>query len=96
MLLEVTTDVFVDTRAWYALADAWDADHDAAQSANEHLLAEGHGFVTTSSVLDSVVMLIRCHIHRGAVVRFWHTLQQLVDGHLLELLRVTDSQERRA
>jgi len=96
VLLEVTTDVFVDTRAWYALADAWDADHDAAQSANEHLLAEGHGFVTTSSVLDNVVMLIRSHIHRGAVVRFWHTLQQLVDGHLLELLRVTDSQERRA
>jgi predicted nucleic acid-binding protein len=92
----VTTDVFVDTRAWYALADAWDADHDTAQSANERLLAEGHGFVTTSSALDNAVVLIRCHIHRGAVVRFWHTLSQLVDGHLLELVRVTDSQERRA
>lgn len=89
-------DVFVDTWAWYALADAWDADHRAARSASERPLVEGHGSVTTNLVLDEAVTLVRYHIHDDAAVRFWHTLPQLVDGHLLELVRATDDQERGA
>ena len=33
--------VFVDTWAWYALADSADVDHKLAQSANEQLLNMG-------------------------------------------------------
>ena len=34
------TRVFVDTWAWYALADAADIDHDLARVANEQLLGD--------------------------------------------------------
>lgn len=86
----------MDTWAWYALADTTDADHEAARLTNERLLADGHTFLTTNFVLDEAVTLIRYHIHHAAAVRFWHTLQQLVDGHLLKLVRVSDHQESAA
>jgi predicted nucleic acid-binding protein len=41
--------VFVDTWAWYALADPNDADHELARLANDELLDAGHIFVTTIS-----------------------------------------------
>jgi len=34
--------VFVDTWAWYALADSSDTDHLLAQTANAELLDAGH------------------------------------------------------
>lgn len=46
------TPVFVDTWAWYALADRNDSDHLVAQLANEELLDAGHTFLTTNFVLD--------------------------------------------
>ena len=70
--------VFVDTWAWYALADVADADHKAAQQANEQLLDQGHTFVTTNFVLSETITLIRYHLHHAAAVRFWHALQELV------------------
>ena len=47
-------------------------------------------------MLDEAITLIRHHIHHAAAVRFWHTLQQLVDAGLVELVRVSDTHEAAA
>jgi predicted nucleic acid-binding protein len=85
--------VFVDTWAWYALADTRDRDHRPAQLANDQLLDQGYTFVTTNFVLDESITLIRYHIHHAAAVHFWHTLQQLADTGLVEIVRVSESHE---
>jgi len=88
--------VFVDTWAWYALADAADADHELAQLANEQLLSEGYTFVTTNFVLDEAVTLIRYKLDHSTAVRFRRTLQQLTDAGLVELVRVDEAHETAA
>jgi predicted nucleic acid-binding protein len=88
--------VFVDTWAWYALADSRDADHEAAQQANTRLIDQGHTFVTTNFVLAEAVTLIRYHLHHAAAVRFWHTLQELGAADLVELVRVSEAHESAA
>jgi predicted nucleic acid-binding protein len=88
--------IFVDTWAWYALADARDADHEVARQANERLIDQGHTFVITNFVLDEAVTLIRYHLHHKAAVRFWHTLHELIAAGLVELVRVNESHESAA
>jgi predicted nucleic acid-binding protein len=88
--------IFVDTWAWYALADTRDADHEAAQKANERLIDRGHTFVTTNFVLAEALTLIRYHLHHAAAVRFWHTLRDLIAAGLVELVRVSEPQEHAA
>lgn len=90
------SSVFVDTWAWYALADAADADHTLAQLANEQLLDEGYTFVTTNFVLAEAVTLIRYNLHHAAAVRFWHMLQQLIGAELVELVRIDETHEATA
>jgi len=85
--------IFVDTWAWYALTDSADADHSLAQLANEQLLDEGYTFVTTNFVLAEAVTLVRYNLHHSAAVRFWHTLQQLVEDELVEMVRVEEPDE---
>jgi predicted nucleic acid-binding protein len=77
--------VFVDTWAWYALADAADSDHAVAQLANEELLDGGVTFVIANLVLAEAITLIRYNLHHSAAVRFWYTLRQLIEGGLVEL-----------
>jgi len=85
--------VFVDTWAWYALADIADADHTLAKLLNEQLLDQGYTFVTTNFVLAETVTLIRYHLHHQAAVQFWKTLHILIDAELVQLVRVTESHE---
>jgi len=88
--------VFIDTWAWYALADATDADHAWAQAANDRLLNEGDVFVTTNFVLDEAITLIRYHLHHAAAVRFRQMVQQMADGSLVEVVRITEEHEANA
>ena len=88
--------VFVDTWAWYALADSADVDHKLAQLANERLLNEGHTFVTTNFVLDEAVTLILYRLNHTAAVAFRHTVQQLMEAGLVELMRVDETHEAAA
>ena len=90
------TAVFVDTWAWYALTDRADDDHLLAQLANEELLESGHTFVTTNFVLDETLTLIRYHVGHAAAVDFWRKLQQLIQGELVELVRVDENHEAAA
>jgi predicted nucleic acid-binding protein len=88
--------IFVDTWAWYALADIADADHMRAKIVNEQLLDQGHTFVTTNFVVSETLTLIRYHLHHQAAVRFWKTLHTLIDAELVQCVRVTESHEEAA
>jgi len=88
--------IFVDTWAWYALTDRNDADHLIAETANKQLLDEGHTFVTTNYVLSETVTLVRYKLYHEVAVQFWKTTRQLIESGLVELVRVSESQEDRA
>lgn len=88
--------IFVDTWAWYALADRVDADHILAKLLNEQLLDQGHTFVTTNFVLSETVTLIRYHLHHQAAIQFWEMLRTLIEAELLQFVRVTESHENAA
>lgn len=85
--------IFIDTWAWYALADTHDSDHIVAQLANEELLDAGYTFVTTNFVIDETLTLLRYNLGHAASVRFKHLLQDLITAHLVEYIRVDEPLE---
>lgn len=88
--------MFVDTWAWYALADAADHDHAIAETANAQWLDEGGLFVTTNYVLSESVTLIRYRLHHAAAVQYWRLIQQFIESELVELVRVSEIHEQTA
>jgi uncharacterized protein len=85
--------IFVDTWAWYALADTANTDHARAQTASHRLLNEGNIFVTTNFVLGEAITLIRYHLHHTAAVRSRQMVKQMVNGGLIEVVRITEEHE---
>ena len=66
--------MFVDTGAWYAVADASDRHHDDARRFYlEH--APSGRFVTTDLVVCETWALIAGHLGRTAALKFWDTLR---------------------
>lgn len=88
--------IFIDTWGWYALTDRNDSDHLIAEAANKQMIEEGHKFVTTNYVLSETVTLVRYKLYHAVAVQFWKTARQLIESGLVELVRVSESQEERA
>jgi len=68
--------IFVDTGAWYALADRSDRHHLTAAGffAEE---APGREWVTSSLVVAETWSLLAAHLGRPAALTFWETLRDL-------------------
>lgn len=82
--------VFVDTSAWYALADRKDPDHASVA----RVLGRWSGrLVTSNFVLDESVTLIRYRLGLAAARTFGETL---LDGSAARLVSITRADERRA
>jgi predicted nucleic acid-binding protein len=66
--------VFVDTGAWYALADSSDRHHDEAR---RFYLAQAPlgRLVTSDLVVSETWTLIGAHLGRAAALTFWDTLR---------------------
>ncbi len=88
--------VFVDTWAWYALADAADSDHARARTANELLLDEGVAYVTTNLVFAEALTLMRYRLHHPAALRFGRTVRQSAEAGLVQIVRVDEDHETAA
>ncbi|EDN67882.1 conserved hypothetical protein [Beggiatoa sp. PS] len=88
--------IFVDTWAWYALADKNDADHALAEKTNKQLLDEGYLFVTTNNILSESVTLIRYKLNHTIALKFWNLIQSLVKSGILEVVRVNEWHEQKA
>jgi predicted nucleic acid-binding protein len=64
---------FVDTSAFYALADASDRHHSAARKVYEELIGKEE-LITTDYVLLECWFLISHHLSRNAALKFWDFL----------------------
>lgn len=67
--------IFVDTGAWYAVADSSDRHHQVA-SAFYLANAASPGFVTSELVMAETWTLLSSHLGRAAALTFWDTLRQ--------------------
>lgn len=85
--------IFVDTWAWYALADAQDRDHELAQLAVEDIIERKAELVTTNFVLDEATTLIRYKLGHSAALKFRSTIRQLLQDELLSIYRISEAQE---
>lgn len=82
--------VFVDTGAWYALADNRDPDHaDAVSFLKQNTLP----LATTNFVLDETVTLLRVRLGWKAACDFG---EKIWKSNLLSLIRVKEEDEQNA
>jgi len=63
--------LFVDTSAWYAVADSGDRSNARAKA----ILSSGERLVTTDHVLVESWLLVRHRLGRTAALRFWEGLR---------------------
>lgn len=76
--------VFVDTSAWYAAADSFDASNARAQ----RWLSAGELLLTTDHVLAETWLLLRHRLGRPSAERFWTGLRS--SGVTLECVTPAD------
>ncbi len=72
------TKVFVDTSAFYALADESDRNHARARDTYEQLIKMN--LITTDYVLLECWFLIGWHLGRRQAIRFWDGLRTGIVG----------------
>lgn len=70
------TRLFVDTSAWYPLADAGHPDHQAVSEALRERIANGARIVTTNMVVAETQALILNRADRGVALAFLNAVHQ--------------------
>lgn len=66
--------LFVDTSAWFALADGSDQYHDRATEVFPELLRSNHNLVTTNLVVAETYILIRRSLGHRAAITFLESI----------------------
>jgi len=79
--------IFVDTSAWYALANERDINHPLARQ----FLDEDRWLVTTNFVIDETITLILIRVGHSQALSVG---EQLWKGQLASVVRVTRDDER--
>jgi len=77
---------FVDTSAFYALADTTDRHHSVARKVYEELVGKEE-LITTDYVLLECWFLISHHLGRNAALKFWDFLLSAALGVSRELCK---------
>jgi predicted nucleic acid-binding protein len=90
------SQAFVDTWAWVALVDKKDSDHEKAKSVNKKLLDQGYTFVTTNFVFGETVTMLRYRVSHASAIKYHQMLNEMVDGGLVRLVRISEAQEKDA
>lgn len=86
----MSSDLFVDTSAWFALANRSDPDHDAVR---ETLTHHDDRLVTSNFVFDETVTLARYRPGHHAAEKIGDSL---LDANVVRLVRATSDDELRA
>jgi uncharacterized protein len=66
----MSSTVFVDTSAFFALVDATETNHRRAKAHLKRLLRGRHSLLTTTDIFDESVTLIRYRIGHGPALTF--------------------------
>jgi predicted nucleic acid-binding protein len=72
----IPSRVFVDTGAFYALADSGDMDHAAAHAIRTQLAASHTRLFTSNFIIDESYTLIRAHLGYRYAITFLNQLSQ--------------------
>jgi len=87
------TDLFVDTSAFYALADKKDTNHRRARAFLASLQRTGRPLLTTTDVFDETVTLVRYRMGHPAAVILG---ERLTDSKWCRVVAVGDNLRRSA
>lgn len=89
--------IFIDTWAWYAIANRKDKDHKRAVSINKKLVKEKFQYVTTNFIFGETytLILIRGKNHKAAI-DFGEKFKQMVKSGEVELIRISEEIEDEA
>ena len=71
----MSRDVFVDTSAWYALADAGDTYHAEASRRVRRLIDAGRTLVVSNHVVAETYTLLRVRLGSTAAIEFLHRIR---------------------
>jgi uncharacterized protein len=88
----VSRRVFVDTSAYFALADRRSGAHDSAQAIGRQLIALRWRLFTTNFVLAETHALVLSRINRGIALQ----VLLAIDSSTTTVVRVSTRDERRA
>jgi uncharacterized protein len=81
--------IFVDTGAWYALADPGDANHQAALQFRDTIAGKVR-LVTSNYVMDELYTLLLLSVGYPQTVSFQRKLDILVQRKILEIVWVSE------
>jgi predicted nucleic acid-binding protein len=87
------TEVFVDTSAFYALADKKDTNHRRARTFLAALQRKGQPLLTSTDVFDETVTLVRYRLGHRAAVKLG---DELSDSRWCRIVGITDDAHRGA
>ncbi|WP_353570489.1 hypothetical protein [Candidatus Albibeggiatoa sp. nov. BB20] len=85
-------NIFVDTWAWYALADKTDINHHIVAKETEKLLDDNYTFTTTNYVLYETLTLVRYKMNHALTLKLWDLILELEKTNLLTIIRVSETQ----
>ncbi len=88
--------VFIDTSAFYALADSGDINHERAVKIYNNLLKKRYEFLLSDMVFAETVTLIRRRLGYRASLMFSDTLKEGIATGLFEIIFVTESLFRKS
>ena len=80
--------IFVDTGAWYAIADPGDANHQAALQCRNRL-ARKSALITTNYVFDELYTLLLLNVGYQPTIAFERKLDLLEQRHILEIVWIS-------
>lgn len=83
------SDLFVDTSAFYALADDADRCHRAAKTFLASLHRKGRSLLTSTDVFDETVTLLRYRLGHGPAVAFGQKLLTSKWCRVIEVMEET-------
>lgn len=86
----MSSDLFVDTSAWFAFVNRKDPDHAAVR---EVLTGHGDRLVTSNFVFDETVTLARYRLGHHVAAKIG---ESLLDANVVRLIRATSDDELRA
>lgn len=81
--------IFVDTSAWDAIADANDSNHEAALSFKDEIAGQCQ-LIVTNYVLDELYTLLLMNVGYRYAVDFKHRLDVLLEEGILEIIWVSE------
>ena len=82
-------DVFLDTSAFYALADSGDLNHPRARAYLKVLSRSGGGLLTSTDVLDETITMVRFHLGHVAAVKIGEKLMASTWCRVIEVQQDT-------